>query len=536
MREHIDFWELIGADEFIRTCIYEGYKIPFYTTPPSNFSANNQSAIKHKDFVEEAIKELLSKKCVIETGKPYSVNPLTVAVQGNGKKRLILDLRNINKHLYKFPVKYEGLNELKNYVCEDGFLVNFDLKSGYHHLDMFPDHQKYLGFAWKMNGVIKFYKFTVLPFGLSSACNIFTKLLRPLVKYWRSRSIKIIMYLDDGIITNDDKTSLEIEANRVKSDLGRAGFLINEEKSNWNPEQKIVWLGFNIDLNLFQFSIPSQKSKKFLEELSLSLMKRDISARDLARICGKITAFEPAVGRYSKLMTKKCLQAVVKSKDWDSRFQVDENCRVELNYWRNNLLRLNGVRILKENTVIDKTLFTDASGQGGGGYIKEDQAKAHFIWSDQEASESSTHREIRALVYCLKSFASFLRGKSLKWFTDSRNGANIVNYGSMNPSLHDLALDVSVICQDLNIIIVPEWIPRNLNVLADSLSKIKSSDDWIVNEDIFKLYNNKWGPFNMDIFASNRNTNVKTSIRYIGVQDLWEQVVSRKIGKILTVG
>ena len=60
------------------------------------------------------------------------------------------------------------------------FLFSFDLKSGYHHVDIATIHQKYLGFSWQR----AYYVFTVLPFGLSTACYMFTKLLRPLVSYW----------------------------------------------------------------------------------------------------------------------------------------------------------------------------------------------------------------------------------------------------------------------------------------------------------------------------------------------------------------
>jgi hypothetical protein len=43
-----------------------------------------------------------------------------------------------------------------------------------------------LGFSWLKDGVHIFYKFLVLPFGLTSACYLFTKITRSLVKKWRS--------------------------------------------------------------------------------------------------------------------------------------------------------------------------------------------------------------------------------------------------------------------------------------------------------------------------------------------------------------
>ena len=79
-------------------------------------------------------------------------------------------------------------------------MFKFDLKSGYHHIDMHPECHKFLGFQWETKGVTKYFAFTILPFWLSTACYLFTKLLRPLVRYWSGRGLKAIVYLDDGIV------------------------------------------------------------------------------------------------------------------------------------------------------------------------------------------------------------------------------------------------------------------------------------------------------------------------------------------------
>jgi hypothetical protein len=61
-----------------------------------------------------------------------------------------------------------------------------------------------------MNGETpSYFKFTVLPFGLTTAPYIFTKLLRPIVKHWRSQGISNVVYLDDGFdIEKDNYTNL----------------------------------------------------------------------------------------------------------------------------------------------------------------------------------------------------------------------------------------------------------------------------------------------------------------------------------------
>lgn len=60
-------------------------------------------------------------------------------------------------------------------------MFKFDLKSGYHHVDIFEGSQTYLGFSWNIEGEDKYFVFTVLPFGIAVAPWLFTKLIRPLV-------------------------------------------------------------------------------------------------------------------------------------------------------------------------------------------------------------------------------------------------------------------------------------------------------------------------------------------------------------------
>ena len=160
------------------------------------------------------------------------VNPLSVSVQPNGKKRLILDLRYVNKHLIKQGVKYEDWKIALSYFQKGAFMISFDLKSGYHHIDICPDHQTFLGFAWKFSGDTKFryFVFTVLPFGLASAPFIFTKCLKPLEKYWRIHGISVALFLDDGWLTDSDQVSCAALAVCVRSDLWKAGFITNDEE------------------------------------------------------------------------------------------------------------------------------------------------------------------------------------------------------------------------------------------------------------------------------------------------------------------
>ena len=80
LREHVDFWSnSIRASDFIINTMVEGYRIPFFDLPKNFVIPNRSSAFKFKDFVNEAISELIERGCVKEVlFPPKFINPLHV--------------------------------------------------------------------------------------------------------------------------------------------------------------------------------------------------------------------------------------------------------------------------------------------------------------------------------------------------------------------------------------------------------------------------------------------------------------------------
>ena len=54
-------------------------------------------------------------------------------------------------------------------------MFKFDIKQGYHHIEVDKEHQKFLGFSWVVNGETKYFVFTVLPFGLKAHNHLLAK-------------------------------------------------------------------------------------------------------------------------------------------------------------------------------------------------------------------------------------------------------------------------------------------------------------------------------------------------------------------------
>lgn len=117
--------------------IKHGYFIPFELTPPSIRLGNNRLTKNQPDFISEAVSDLLELGLITEMSSTANVvNPLTVSFNSEEKGGLILDLRHVNKHVPKRRFRMEDWRALLQYIVPDGFLFKFDMKPGYHHVDV----------------------------------------------------------------------------------------------------------------------------------------------------------------------------------------------------------------------------------------------------------------------------------------------------------------------------------------------------------------------------------------------------------------
>lgn len=110
--------------------IKEGYKLPLLTLPESRILANNESTTYNAKFVTKALEGLLAANCVsVVNIQPWVVNPPTVSVRAVGEKRLVLDLRHVNPHLFQYKFKCEDTSTAQHLLGEGYYLYTYDIKS-----------------------------------------------------------------------------------------------------------------------------------------------------------------------------------------------------------------------------------------------------------------------------------------------------------------------------------------------------------------------------------------------------------------------
>ncbi len=504
VKSHIDFWIQIGAPFFVLNVFKRGYYLPFFDIPEPKIFRNNTSALSHKDFVEKEILDLLSKGCIAGVEKPIVSNPLSVSVHSSGKKRLILDLRYINKFLHNKKVKFEDLRTAIRYFSPNSWMISFDMKSGYHHVPISVEHQSFLGFSWNFGDETKFFVFRVLPFGLSVAPWLFTKLMRSLVKYWRGLGYPLVLYLDDALCITPTKEIAEEVSGRIRKDLEKAGILENKEKSVWVPTQQITWLGFQIDMIEFKVEIPISKREKAFQLAQSLNSSRTCTARELAKFAGNIMSFWLPLGNIVKLMTKNLYFLIESRSGWEIPLKLTQAAKTEILFWLANLRHIPTKKLLPYQ-LPETIIFSDASSTGCGAVLNSSRSKCFRPFKPFECIESSTARELKAVIFALESFQNQIAQKPVLLLTDNQACAKIIASGSMKPHLQRLALKIFAFAIRNQTNLDARWIPRESNTEADSLSKMFESDDWAVRPLFFRHFDRIWGPYTFDRFADHEN-------------------------------
>jgi hypothetical protein len=137
---------------------------------PSQYKEeNNKSFKKNLEFVPEEVRKLVSNDVIEEVGldKVLCINPLSMAANKKGKRRLCIDLsRHLNEscRAKKFRV---GVSMILQKWSSRG-----RGSSAFHHIPEMEKHRKFLGFEVVMEGEAKLYRFKAMPFGYKGASRI----------------------------------------------------------------------------------------------------------------------------------------------------------------------------------------------------------------------------------------------------------------------------------------------------------------------------------------------------------------------------
>ena len=268
------------------------------------------------------------------------------------------------------------------------------------------------------------------------------------------------MYLDDGICSVEGKKEADLASQFVQDTLNKAGVVVNDKKSSWNPSHCMTWLGFDVDLSHGCISVPEKRLSQLHKLLNDKGTEEYLAAKQIASLVGKIISMSMALGPIARFMTRS-LYALLESRDtWCDLLEVTPEARVEMEFWKISLSLYNGQPIWCKPSAV-AVVYSDASDIGYGGYIVyHGYHVAHGNWTHEEAAKSSTWRELVAVGRVLEAIALLLKGLHVRWFSDNQNVVRIIQHGSRKAHLQVEAMKILEICIKHQILIEPDWVPR----------------------------------------------------------------------------
>ena len=156
--------------------------------------------------------------------------------------------------------KMETLKSMITVMQSHQWLAIVDLKDAYFHIGVVPAHRQYLKFHWLEHS----YQFRALPFGLSSAPQVFTKILAPLMAWLRLMGVHLYPYLDDILILGESFGEVEQSVQAMLRVRTQAGFIVKLKKSNLVPTQDLLYIGVRFWTDQGKFYLPEDRIEGLL--------------------------------------------------------------------------------------------------------------------------------------------------------------------------------------------------------------------------------------------------------------------------------
>lgn len=492
-------WENIGASTTVLCWLREGVHIPFTSTPNSFILPNHKLSNEHKKFVTTEIQNLLRSGAIEHCiNRPKCISPLGVVPKHNRQFRLIHDLRQVNSQCRSIGYQCEDIRNVASLIQSNDDLVSYDIKNGFHHVPVYKPHRDYLGFAW--HG--QFYRWRVLPFGLSCSSYYFSKVLRPVIEYLRQNQLRLSCYVDDILHMNSDD-AIYGSTQLVQNTLSRLGYFINYDKSCTKPSKQITYLGYVINtVDVPSIRVTLTRCNKLKKDLRRVIKGDVVQARILARVAGQCVSMFRAIAP-GKLMLRNVYRLLRTKANWTDSLALDSGTLSDLHWWLNALDGWNGNVLTKREP--DIQIVTDASPIGFGATCMGQ--KASGFWTSFVGSMPQNAREMMAILMAIHSFAHILRNKTIHVVTDSITAmANINHMGGQSPLLTEITKAIWLAVQELDASITAGWLAGVQNIEADRLSRLSDKYEWALNPRIFRHINRVWGPHSIDRFATFTNS------------------------------
>ena len=259
-------------------------------------------------------------------------------------------------------------------------MASIDLKEAYLQVPVHPASRHFLRFVFR--GSV--YQFKALCFGLSTAPQVFTRVMAPVSAILHSLGIRMRRYLDDWLVQSSSRESLLRDFQTVLRLCHELGIVINPMKSNLVPSQVVQYLGVVIDSTSFKAS-PSVERIARLQSTAAAFQSCASPTASLwLSLLGVLSSLAHLVpgGRLRMRSLQLCLHRSWNRQDLEAPVLASMECLRDLQWWL-HLPRLSlGVSLNQVSP--DLHFWSDASDVGWGAHL--DCQVASGLWNTRQGT------------------------------------------------------------------------------------------------------------------------------------------------------
>ncbi|KAJ1214845.1 hypothetical protein NDU88_002456 [Pleurodeles waltl] len=397
----------------------KGYTLPFREFPPLIPPRPSYCSQEHLLLLEQEVEVLLLKgavELVPEQERGQGVYSRYFLIpKKDGRLRPILDLRILNWFLKQEKFKMLTLAQVLLALNMEDWMVSVDLQDAYFHIPILKSHRKYLRFVVGS----QHYQFAVLPFGLTSAPRVFTKVMSVVAAELRRKGIAVFPYLDDWLIKAKSPELVLRHLQSTTQLLFDLGFSVNEPKSHLEPSQRLLFIGAVLDTTLGRAFPPPQRIQDIQDLVPMFRNGAVVPVLKVLRLLGLFASCILLVthARWHMRALQWCLRRQWSQHrgDLEGTVKISRDAAVDLKWWiaSNNLSQGKPFQQLPPVA----TVITDASTLGWGAHLGDLEIKG--LWSPEEQMFHINLLELRAVRLALKAFLPSLRGQSVQVLTDN---------------------------------------------------------------------------------------------------------------------
>ena len=501
-------WTHITSDPWVLNIVREGYVIPFLRNPPLSSTPIDLSS--NHPLIPEALTKLLEKGAVERVSNPDSpgfYSRLFLVPKKNGAWRPIIDLSTLNSFIDVQSFKMETTSSIRASIQPGDWAVSLDLTDAYFHVPIHPKSRKYLRFC-AGNEV---FQFRVLPFGISTAPRVFTKLMVTVAAHLRLKGSILLQYFDDWLLHQADRERLLKDLASSWSEIASLGLLLNDEKSDLVPAQDFTFVGMNFLTSCNRVRVPPPRVEALITLVRHVQAQTQIQARSFLSLIGVLNAAAEYVqlGRLHLRPIQIYLHSLWKpGRDSLAAWvPILPSLQPLLQWWLDEDQFRTGVPLVPPTPSL--FLITDASLSGWGAHLEPLGLMTSGSWSPMESQLHINNLELRAVRLAITHFRDQIRNCCVLVSTDN---TTVVSYilkqgGTHSTSLFRESLLLFEDCQALDVTVLAKHLPGRLNVLADGLSRRQQilPSEWTLQQEVANQIFWELGQPMVDLFATRHN-------------------------------